>query len=51
VAMATFQHPKVPAFAAELDPGILQLHSSEYRNLAQLAPGSVLVVRAGNSGP
>jgi putative flavoprotein involved in K+ transport len=50
VAMATFQRPKVPAFAAELDPGIVQLHSSAYRNLAQLAPGSVLVVGAGNSG-
>jgi putative flavoprotein involved in K+ transport len=50
VAMATFQRPKVPAFAADLDPGIVQLHSSDYRNLAQLAPGSVLVVGAGNSG-
>ncbi len=50
VAMATFQRPRVPPFAAELDPGIVQLHSSEYRNLGQLAPGSVLVVGAGNSG-
>jgi putative flavoprotein involved in K+ transport len=50
VAMATFQRPKVPAFAGELRPGIVQLHSSEYRNLGQLAPGSVLVVGAGNSG-
>lgn len=50
VAMATFQRPRVPAFAAELSPGIVQLHSSEYRNLGQLAPGSVLVVGAGNSG-
>jgi putative flavoprotein involved in K+ transport len=50
VAMATFQRPRVPAFAAELDSGIVQLHSSEYRSLAQLAPGSVLVVGAGNSG-
>ena len=40
----------MPPFAAELDPGIVQLHSSDYRNLAQLAPGSVLVVGAGNSG-
>jgi putative flavoprotein involved in K+ transport len=50
IAMATFQRPKVPPFAAELDPGIVQLHSSDYRNLGQLAPGSVLVVGAGNSG-
>ena len=50
VAMATFQRPKVPPFAAELDPGIVHFHSSDYRNLAQLAPGPVLVVGAGNSG-
>jgi putative flavoprotein involved in K+ transport len=50
VAMATFQRPKVPELAAELDPGMVQLHSSEYRNLGQLAPGPVLVVGAGNSG-
>ncbi len=50
VAMATFQRPRVPAFATELDSGIVQLHSREYRNLGQLAPGSVLVVGAGNSG-
>ena len=50
IAMATFQRPRVPPFAAELDPGIVQLHSSDYRSLAQLAPGPVLIVGAGNSG-
>jgi putative flavoprotein involved in K+ transport len=50
VAMATYQRPKVPAFAPELDSGIVQLHSSEYRNPAQLREGGVLVVGAGNSG-
>ena len=50
VAMATFQRPKVPSFAADLDPGVVQLHSAEYRNLTQLDPGGVLVVGAGNSG-
>ncbi len=50
VAMATFQRPRVPAFAAELRRHIVQMHSSEYRNLGQLAPGPVLVVGAGNSG-
>ncbi|HEX6309481.1 MAG TPA: NAD(P)-binding domain-containing protein, partial [Longimicrobiales bacterium] len=50
VAMATFQRPSVPAFASELDPDIVQLHSSEYRNPAQLRPGSVLIAGAGNSG-
>ena len=32
VATGAFQHPRVPAFATELDPGIRQLHSSAYRN-------------------
>jgi putative flavoprotein involved in K+ transport len=48
--MATFQRPRVPAFAAELDPDIVQLHSSEYRAPSQLREGGVLVVGAGNSG-
>ena len=50
VAMASYQHPKVPAFAGELDPGVVQLHSSDYRNLSQLQSGGVLIVGAGNSG-
>jgi putative flavoprotein involved in K+ transport len=50
VATGANHHPRVPAFAAELDPAIVQLHSSEYRNPAQLADGGVLVVGAGNSG-
>jgi putative flavoprotein involved in K+ transport len=50
VAMADFQSPRVPPFASELDPAIVQLHSSEYRNLGQLREGAVLVAGAGNSG-
>ncbi|HMI92606.1 MAG TPA: NAD(P)-binding domain-containing protein [Polyangiales bacterium] len=50
VAMASYQQPRVPAFAAELDPGIVQLHSSAYRNPAQLKPGALLIAGAGNSG-
>ena len=50
VAMANFQLAKVPAFATKLDPGIVQLHSLEYKNPTQLADGSVLVVGVGNSG-
>jgi putative flavoprotein involved in K+ transport len=50
VAMATYQAGRVPAFAQALDPGIVQLHSNEYRNPGQLSPGDVLVVGAGNSG-
>jgi putative flavoprotein involved in K+ transport len=50
VATGGETHPRVPAFADELDPGIRQLHSSAYRNPGQLLPGPVLVVGAGQSG-
>ena len=50
VATGAFQHPNVPDFASELDPGILQLHSSDYRVPAQLADGPVLVVGFSHSG-
>jgi putative flavoprotein involved in K+ transport len=50
VAMAIFQKPIVPALAAQLDPQIVQLHSVDYRNPAQLRPGDVLIAGAGNSG-
>ncbi len=42
--------PLVPSFAADLDPGIVQLHSSEYRRPGQVPPGKVLVVGASHSG-
>ncbi len=50
VAMSTFQRPTTPDFARQMDHRVVQLHSLEYRNPAQLAPGGVLVVGAGNSG-
>jgi putative flavoprotein involved in K+ transport len=50
VATGAFQKPRVPAFAPDLDPGILQLHSSRYRNPDGLRDGAVLVVGPGNSG-
>ena len=50
VASGAYHNPRVPAFAAELDPGILQMHSSDYRNPSQLHEGDVLVIGAGNSG-
>lgn len=50
VATGANRDPRVPAFARELDPSIVQLHSSAYRNPSQLRDGDVLVVGAGNSG-
>ncbi len=46
----SWQVPHLPPFAQELDHGIVELHSSEYRNPSQLQDGGVLVVGAGNSG-
>jgi putative flavoprotein involved in K+ transport len=40
----------VPEFAGQLDPAIVRLHSSEYKNPSQLQPGPVLVVGASHSG-
>lgn len=50
IAMSSYQVPKIPRFADGLDAGILQLHSHNYRNPAQLRSGAALVVGAGNSG-
>jgi len=50
VAMARYQRPRIPSFAGELAPGIVQLHSLDYRSPSQLQPGNVLIVGAGNSG-
>src|SRR4029450_4095309 len=48
--MASYQEPRVPAFANDLSTDILQLHSAQYRNPSQLRDGDVLIVGAGNSG-
>ena len=50
VASGAHREPRVPAFATQLDPSIVQMHSTEYRNPTQLPTGGVLVVGAGNSG-
>ena len=50
VATGAFQTPVVPAFSADLDPRIAQLHSSQFTNPESLATGDALVVGAGNSG-
>jgi putative flavoprotein involved in K+ transport len=50
VAVGSYQLPRLPRFAASLDPDIVQLHSGAYRNVGQLREGRVLVVGVGNSG-
>jgi len=50
IAMSNYQVPKVPKFAKDLNPDIVQIHSFDYRDPSQLQEGPVLVVGAGNSG-
>ena len=50
VAMGKYQQPKFAEFASKLSDTITQLHSSAYRNVSQLRPGSLLLIGAGNSG-
>jgi putative flavoprotein involved in K+ transport len=50
VAAASYQKPRLPEFARDLDQNVFQIHSHEYRNPAQLPDGPVLLVGAGNSG-
>ena len=50
LATGGYHQPIVPAFAAAIDPSIVQVHSADYRNADQLPPGEVLVVGSGQSG-
>jgi putative flavoprotein involved in K+ transport len=50
IATGPFQVPVIPAIAERLDPGVVQLHSTEYRNPDALPSGRVLVVGGGNTG-
>ncbi len=50
VASGGYHQPIVPRLAERLPAHIMQLHSAQYRNPAQLPAGKVLVVGAGQSG-
>jgi putative flavoprotein involved in K+ transport len=50
VATGNFSIPRIPTLAAELNPAIRQIHSSDYRNPSQLPNGKILVVGAATSG-
>jgi putative flavoprotein involved in K+ transport len=50
IATGNYTIPKIPLFAKDLDAGIQQLHSSEYKSPADLPEGNILVVGAGTSG-
>ncbi|MBE9637808.1 flavin-containing monooxygenase [Salipiger mangrovisoli] len=48
-ATGAFQTPSIPPLVPQTS-GLTQIHSSQYRNPAQLPEGAVLVVGAGSSG-
>jgi putative flavoprotein involved in K+ transport len=48
-ATGAFQVPLMPSLVPE-SAGLMQIHSADYRNPAQLPEGAVLVVGAGSSG-
>ena len=50
IATGPYHKPYTPSFTSQLDPAILQLHSSAYCNPQQVSVQNVLVVGAGNSG-
>jgi putative flavoprotein involved in K+ transport len=50
VASGGYQVPIVPRMAEKLPGSIMQMHSNQYRNPAQLPQGEVLVVGSGQSG-
>jgi putative flavoprotein involved in K+ transport len=50
IAVGTHQKPSVPAWSSKLADDIVQLHTHDYRNPAQLADGAALVVGSGQSG-
>ncbi len=49
-ATGMYQKVKIPAFAAQITPEILQIPSDAYRNPQSLPPGAVLVVGSSQSG-
>ncbi len=50
VATGIQRVPKVPPVGRDLPPGVVQLHSSEYRAADRLPPGAVVVVGCAQSG-
>jgi putative flavoprotein involved in K+ transport len=50
IATGPFQTPRVPALAEQLDAGIVQMHSIDYRGPGDVPGAPVLVVGGGNTG-
>ncbi|MCJ7649285.1 MAG: NAD(P)/FAD-dependent oxidoreductase [Candidatus Lokiarchaeota archaeon] len=50
IATGFFQTPKKLDIMDSINPAILQLHSSEYKNIKSVREGNVLIVGSGQSG-
>jgi putative flavoprotein involved in K+ transport len=50
VTVGTHQYPNIPAWGEKLAGNIVQMHTRDYRNPAQLPDGAILVVGSGQSG-
>lgn len=50
IATGSYHQPKIPRIAERLNPDILQLHSSDYKNSQSVTEGEILVVGSGQSG-
>lgn len=50
VAVGNYQFASLPTLASQLPKTLFQVHSSDYKNPAQLPDGEVLVVGTGQSG-
>lgn len=50
IATGGYDNPIIPAFAADIDPSIVQIHSRDYRRPSQLPEGGALIVGTGQSG-
>jgi putative flavoprotein involved in K+ transport len=50
VATGPFQCPFIPPMANDMDPGLFQIHSIDYRRPENIPSGRVLVVGAANTG-
>ena len=50
VATGPFQVPNVPAFAGDLAPDVVQMHSTGYGRPSDVPDGTVVVIGGGNTG-
>ncbi len=50
IASGIMRTPKIPSLRERFPESLLQIHASDYRSAADLPPGAVVVVGAGQSG-